>query len=153
MKLAKVDPLKVELIAPTEYFGQIKKGMQIAGSTCTTCAKKVLIAKKGVFCPGCDKCFYGRCVGEGRCVECDGSLQEQDQLPEDWTRGALVPGATGGLGLLGLVSVALGTVAIAAAVAVWVIHGVAAYLGLGSVLKTILLVLIGGTLLTPIIRR
>lgn len=29
MKLAKVDPLKVELIAPTEYFGLIKKGMQV----------------------------------------------------------------------------------------------------------------------------
>jgi RND family efflux transporter MFP subunit len=28
MKLAKVNPLKVELIAPTEYFGLIKKGMQ-----------------------------------------------------------------------------------------------------------------------------
>lgn len=30
MKLAKVDPLKVELIAPTEYFGVIKKGMRVA---------------------------------------------------------------------------------------------------------------------------
>lgn len=29
MKLAQVDPLKVELIAPTEYFGLIKKGMQV----------------------------------------------------------------------------------------------------------------------------
>lgn len=29
MKLAMVDPLKVELIAPTEYFGLIKKGMQV----------------------------------------------------------------------------------------------------------------------------
>jgi len=29
MKLAKVDPLKVELIAPTEYFGLIKKGMKV----------------------------------------------------------------------------------------------------------------------------
>jgi len=29
MKLAKVDPLKVELIAPTEYFGLIQKGMQV----------------------------------------------------------------------------------------------------------------------------
>jgi len=29
MKLAKVDPLKVELIAPTEYFGLIEKGMQV----------------------------------------------------------------------------------------------------------------------------
>lgn len=27
MKLAKVDPLKVELIAPTEYFGLIERGM------------------------------------------------------------------------------------------------------------------------------
>jgi RND family efflux transporter MFP subunit len=29
MKLAKVNPLKVELIAPTEYFGLIKKGMEV----------------------------------------------------------------------------------------------------------------------------
>ena len=29
MKLAKVNPLKVELIAPTEYFGLIQKGMQV----------------------------------------------------------------------------------------------------------------------------
>jgi len=29
MKLAKVDPLRVELIAPTEYFGLIRKGMQV----------------------------------------------------------------------------------------------------------------------------
>ncbi len=29
MKLAKVDPLRVELIAPTEYFGLIEKGMQV----------------------------------------------------------------------------------------------------------------------------
>jgi RND family efflux transporter MFP subunit len=29
MKLAQVDPLKVELIAPTEYFGLIQKGMQV----------------------------------------------------------------------------------------------------------------------------
>ena len=29
MKLAKVDPLKVELIAPTEYFGLIQKGMKV----------------------------------------------------------------------------------------------------------------------------
>jgi multidrug efflux pump subunit AcrA (membrane-fusion protein) len=29
MKLAQVNPLKVELIAPTEYFGLIKKGMQV----------------------------------------------------------------------------------------------------------------------------
>ncbi len=29
MKLAKVDPLKVELIAPTEYFGLIRKGMEV----------------------------------------------------------------------------------------------------------------------------
>ena len=29
MKLAKVNPLKVELIAPTEYFGLIKKGMKV----------------------------------------------------------------------------------------------------------------------------
>ena len=29
MKLAKVDPLKVELIAPTEYFGLIEKGMEV----------------------------------------------------------------------------------------------------------------------------
>jgi RND family efflux transporter MFP subunit len=29
MKLAKVDPLKVELIAPTEYFGLIEKGMKV----------------------------------------------------------------------------------------------------------------------------
>ena len=29
MKLAMIDPLKVELIAPTEYFGLIKKGMQV----------------------------------------------------------------------------------------------------------------------------
>ncbi len=29
MKLAQVDPLKVELIAPTEYFGLIRKGMQV----------------------------------------------------------------------------------------------------------------------------
>ena len=29
MKLAKVDPLKVELIAPTEYFGLIQKGMEV----------------------------------------------------------------------------------------------------------------------------
>jgi multidrug efflux pump subunit AcrA (membrane-fusion protein) len=27
MKLAQVNPLKVEMIAPTEYFGQIQKGM------------------------------------------------------------------------------------------------------------------------------
>ena len=30
MKLAKIDPLRIELIAPTEYFGQIHKGMQVA---------------------------------------------------------------------------------------------------------------------------
>jgi len=29
MKLAQVDPLKVELIAPTEYFGLIRKGMKV----------------------------------------------------------------------------------------------------------------------------
>ena len=29
MKLAKVDPLKVELIAPTEYFGLIRRGMEV----------------------------------------------------------------------------------------------------------------------------
>jgi len=29
MKLAKVNPLKVELIAPTEYFGLIQKGMEV----------------------------------------------------------------------------------------------------------------------------
>lgn len=29
MKLAKVDPLKVELIAPTEYFGLIRPGMKV----------------------------------------------------------------------------------------------------------------------------
>jgi len=29
MKLAKVNPLKVELIAPTEYFGLISKGMEV----------------------------------------------------------------------------------------------------------------------------
>lgn len=29
MKLAQIDPLKVELIAPTEYFGLIKKGMVV----------------------------------------------------------------------------------------------------------------------------
>ena len=29
MKLAQVNPLKVELIAPTEYFGLIRKGMQV----------------------------------------------------------------------------------------------------------------------------
>ena len=29
MKLAQVDPLKVELIAPTEFFGLIQKGMQV----------------------------------------------------------------------------------------------------------------------------
>lgn len=29
MKLAKVDPLRVELIAPTEYFGLIEKGMKV----------------------------------------------------------------------------------------------------------------------------
>ncbi len=29
MKLAKVDPLKVELIAPTEYFGLVEKGMVV----------------------------------------------------------------------------------------------------------------------------
>ncbi len=29
MKLAKVNPLKVELIAPTEYFGLIQKGMKV----------------------------------------------------------------------------------------------------------------------------
>ncbi len=29
MKLAKVDPLRVELIAPTEYFGLIEKGMEV----------------------------------------------------------------------------------------------------------------------------
>ncbi len=29
MKLAQVDPLKVELIAPTEFFGLIEKGMQV----------------------------------------------------------------------------------------------------------------------------
>ena len=29
MKLAQVDPLRVELIAPTEYFGLIKKGMEV----------------------------------------------------------------------------------------------------------------------------
>lgn len=29
MKLAQVDPLRVELIAPTEYFGLIKKGMKV----------------------------------------------------------------------------------------------------------------------------
>ena len=29
MKLAQVDPLKVELIAPTEYFGLIEKGMSV----------------------------------------------------------------------------------------------------------------------------
>ena len=29
MKLAKVDPLKIELIAPTEYFGLIEKGMKV----------------------------------------------------------------------------------------------------------------------------
>jgi RND family efflux transporter MFP subunit len=29
MKLAKVNPLKVELIAPTEYFGLIRKGMEV----------------------------------------------------------------------------------------------------------------------------
>ena len=28
MKLAQVNPLKVELIAPTEYFGLVKKGMK-----------------------------------------------------------------------------------------------------------------------------
>ena len=29
MKLAQVDPLRVELIAPTEYFGLITKGMEV----------------------------------------------------------------------------------------------------------------------------
>jgi RND family efflux transporter MFP subunit len=29
MKLAQIDPLRVELIAPTEYFGLIKKGMEV----------------------------------------------------------------------------------------------------------------------------
>lgn len=29
MKLAQIDPLKVELIAPTEYFGLIRKGMKV----------------------------------------------------------------------------------------------------------------------------
>lgn len=29
MKLAQVDPLKIELIAPTEYFGLIQKGMEV----------------------------------------------------------------------------------------------------------------------------
>ena len=29
MKLAKIDPLKVELIAPTEYFGLIRRGMEV----------------------------------------------------------------------------------------------------------------------------
>jgi multidrug efflux pump subunit AcrA (membrane-fusion protein) len=29
MKLAQVDPLKIELIAPTEYFGLIQKGMKV----------------------------------------------------------------------------------------------------------------------------
>ena len=29
MKLAQIDPLQVELIAPTEYFGLIKKGMEV----------------------------------------------------------------------------------------------------------------------------
>lgn len=29
MKLAKIDPLKIELIAPTELFGRIEKGMQV----------------------------------------------------------------------------------------------------------------------------
>lgn len=29
MKLAQIDPLRVELIAPTEYFGLIKKGMDV----------------------------------------------------------------------------------------------------------------------------
>ena len=29
MKLAQVDPLKVELIVPTDYFGRIRKGMQV----------------------------------------------------------------------------------------------------------------------------
>jgi multidrug efflux pump subunit AcrA (membrane-fusion protein) len=28
MKLAQVNPLKVEMIAPTEFFGRIQKGMQ-----------------------------------------------------------------------------------------------------------------------------
>ena len=30
MKLAKVDPLTVEVIAPSEYFGRFRKGMQVA---------------------------------------------------------------------------------------------------------------------------
>lgn len=29
MKLAQVDPLRVELVAPTEYFGLIREGMQV----------------------------------------------------------------------------------------------------------------------------
>ncbi len=29
MKLAQIDPLRVELIAPTEYFGLIEKGMEV----------------------------------------------------------------------------------------------------------------------------
>lgn len=130
--------------------------MQVVGKKCAICSEKILTITEGLSCPTCTKCYHDRCVSGGQCPDDGGVLQCQERKPDDWRRGAFVPGSSSRSHLPIVVLVGSGLLILSAAGVVWLIQtneGQAGLHQLSIALGATLGTLIGAALLICLIRR
>src|SRR5881396_2697693 len=67
--------------------------MQIAGSTCNVCDRKVVLSLDGKFCPHCGIVVHRACEAETNCRVCGRAFREDEHPSVDPAREAVLPRA------------------------------------------------------------
>ena len=67
--------------------------MEIAGSTCSICQRRVVLAIEGKFCPCCGSVVHLACEPGDACGVCGRSFQRYERPSIDPTQDAIVPRA------------------------------------------------------------
>ena len=57
--------------------------MQVAGSTCRTCNRRIVFADEGQFCAKCEIALHLACAREAACPVCGGPLKEYERPQAD----------------------------------------------------------------------
>jgi len=64
--------------------------MQIAGQSCKVCARNIVFASDGKFCPRCGAVVHITCETRPACAICGGIYRDDEPLEEDPLRGAFL---------------------------------------------------------------
>jgi hypothetical protein len=65
--------------------------MQIAGSECKVCQKRIVFSDDGKFCARCGTCVHLACLPQAECDACGQPLQLADRTRVDPSSDAILP--------------------------------------------------------------